>query len=242
MATAAPPGTGTTATDVEDRLQLVEVLGRLPYASNATLLAIDGAGDRWVYKPERGEEPLRDFPWRTLAAREVLAYEVCEAMGLDLVPETVEADGELGPGSAQRFVDEDPRFDPRPFFQPVLSARLWPFAVFDIVANNADRKIGHILCDVDGRLWAIDNGLTFHHHDKLRTVLWGFAGEPIPSPLMAGVEKLQDALDSGLSDRVADLLTGHEAGALASRVETLLAIGAHPMPPENRPPVPWPMW
>lgn len=225
------------------RLELVEILGRLPYASNATLLALDDEGERWVYKPERGEEPLWDFPWRTLAAREVLAYEVCSAMGLDLVPETVEAVGELGPGSAQRFVDEDPTFDPRSLFQPRLSPRMWPFAVFDIVVNNADRKIGHVLADAgDGRLWAIDNGLTFHHSDKLRTVLWGFAGEPIPDPLIAGVESLATELEAGLADRVADLLTGAEAGALVARVEALLVSRCHPFPPEDRPPVPWPVW
>ena len=225
------------------RLQLVEVLGRLPYASNATLLARDGDGGRWVYKPERGEEPLWDFPWRTLAAREILAYEVCVAMGLDLVPETVEADGELGPGSAQRFVDEDPTFDPRTLFQPRLSPRLWPFAVFDIVANNADRKIGHLLADAaDGRLWAIDNGLTFHHADKLRTVLWGFAGQSIPDRLLAGVERLSGALDAGLVDRAADLLSGVEAAALVARVDELLVSRCHPLPPEDRPPVPWPVW
>ena len=224
------------------RLELVEVLGRLPYASNATLLALDADGHRWVYKPERGEEPLWDFPWRTLAAREVLSYEVSDAMGLDLVPETLEAEGPFGPGSAQRFVDEDPRFDPRPLFEPKLSAQLWPFAIFDIVANNADRKIGHVLRATDGRLWAIDNGLTFHREDKLRTVLWGFAGAPVPPHLLSAVHALAVRLEEGLVERAATLLSGVEAAALCSRVERLLADGVHPLPPEDRPPVPWPAW
>lgn len=226
-----------------DPLELIEIEGRLPYASNATLLALDDHRNRWVYKPERGEEPLWDFRWRSLAAREILAYEVSGAMGLELVPETVEAEGPLGPGSAQRFIDEDTTFDPRPLFQPTLSDVLWPFAVFDIVANNADRKIGHMLRESHtGRLWAIDNGLTFHAEDKLRTVLWGFAGRAIPPDLVTAVRRLHDALTAGLCDRVERLLSTGEADALVSRVRAVLSDPRHPFPPQDRPPVPWPVW
>lgn len=224
-------------------LELVEIIGRMPYASNATLLASDAEGSRWIYKPVRGEEPLWDFAFGTLARREILAYEVSKAMGLDLVPETREASGPFGQGSAQRFIDEDLDFDPRPLYQPRLSELLWPFAVFDIVANNADRKIGHILSEEDtGRLWAIDNGLTFHAEDKLRTVMWGFAGRAIPGELLEGVERLAARLEDGLAQRAAELLSSAEAGALIRRVRDLLDQPIHAYPPQDRPPVPWPVW
>ena len=164
-------------------------------------------------------------------------------MGIDIVPETVEAVGRLGRGSAQRFIDEDRRYDLRSLYQPRPSDRLWPFAVFDLVANNADRKVGHVLPESGtGRLWGIDNGLTFHVEDKLRTVLWGFAGAPIPRDLVTGVERLAHALDTGLSDRVETLLSSPEAAALSDRVGDLLARPVHPYPPTDRPPVPWPVW
>lgn len=224
-------------------LELVEVLGHLPYASNTTLLARDADGGLWVYKPEAGEQPLWDFPWKTLATREVLTYELSEAMGLGIIPRTIMAEGRFGAGSAQRFLTEDEAFDPRPMFTGRLDTALWPFAVLDIVTNNADRKIGHLLKEAGtGMLWGIDNGLTFHHHPKLRTVLWGFAGQPIPPHLLDGVERLGAALDDGLCDRVARLLSPAEAGALVQRVSDLLATGVHPEPPDDRPAVPWPVW
>jgi hypothetical protein len=228
---------------VSEPLELVEVVGRLPYASNATLLATDAEGCHWVYKPDRGEEPLWDFPTGTLSRREILSHEVSAAMGLDIVPTTVEAVGPYGFGSAQRFIDEDVDFDPRPLYTPRLDGVLWPFAVFDLVANNADRKIGHVLREVGtGRLWAIDNGLTFHPHDKLRTVLWGFAGKPIPTDLLLAVDRLATALESGLRARAAELLSSREASALAHRVTDLLERPVHPDPPDDRPAVPWPVW
>jgi hypothetical protein len=214
----------------------------MPYASNTTLLARDDLGGRWVYKPERGENPLWDFAWRTLAAREVLTYEVSSGMGLDLVPETLLADGPFGPGSAQRFVDEDFDFDPRPLFVPRVSPKLWPVAVLDVVCNNADRKLGHVIHDkTTDRLWAIDHGLTFHVEPKLRTVLWGFAGEALPAELVQALTALQSQLASGLAARVSKLLSVEEAGGLSDRVESLLLHPVHPLPPEDRPAVPWPM-
>jgi len=196
----------------------------------------------WVYKPERGENPLWDFAWRTLAAREVLTYEVATGLGLDLVPETVLADGPFGPGSAQRFVEEDFDFDPRSLFTPRLDSRLWPVAVIDLVCNNADRKIGHVIHDKTAdRLWAIDHGLTFHADPKLRTVLWGFAGEPIPAPLLEALGGLRTRLTSALSTRVAELLSEDEAVSLSARVEDLISAPVHPYPPADRPAVPWPL-
>jgi hypothetical protein len=224
-------------------LELTAVEARMPYASNATLLASSADGRRWVYKPEQGESPLWDFPWRSLAAREVLTYEVATALGLDIVPETVLANGPHGRGSAQVFVDEDYEFDPRALFKPRLSPRLWPVAVLDVICNNADRKLGHIIRQVgEDRLWAIDNGLTFHSHPKLRTVLWGFAGAEIPAPLIGALERLRGSVAPGLVSRVADLLTTEEAEAFRQRVEDLTDHPVHPLPPEDRPALPWPVF
>jgi uncharacterized repeat protein (TIGR03843 family) len=224
-------------------LELTAVEGRMPYASNATLLATSEDGRRWIYKPEEGESPLSDFPWRSLAAREVLTYEVATALGLDIVPETVLANGPHGRGSAQVFVAEDFEFDPRTLFSPRPSPRLWPVAVLDIICNNADRKLGHIIRQMGGdRLWAIDNGLTFHSDPKLRTVLWGFAGAEIPAPLIEALEKLRSSTTPDLVGRVADLLTGKEAEAFRQRVEELAARPVHPLPPEDRPALPWPVF
>ncbi len=220
---------------------MAEVVGRLPYASNATVLARDDSGALWVYKPERGERPLWDFPWGTLAAREVLTFEVSEAMGLGLVPETVVAEGPFGPGSAQRYLDEDTEFDPRPLFGPnELDPTLWPFAVLDIVTNNADRKVGHLLkARGSDRLWAIDNGLTFHPESKLRTVLWGFAGQAVPDELVEGLRRLRD---SSVFERIARLLSMEESEVTRNRVVDLLTHPVHPEPPDDRPAVPWPVW
>ena len=236
-------GHGRAAYQLSDeRLALIEVEGRMPYASNTTLLARDSGGGRWVYKPERGENPLWDFAWRTLAAREVLTYEVAVGMGLDLVPETLLAEGPFGPGSAQRYVNEDFDFDPRPLFVPRVSRQLWPVAVLDLVCNNADRKIGHVIHDkLTDRLWAIDHGLTFHVEPKLRTVLWGFGGETIPAELVHGLSTLESTLSSGLAARVSGLLSAEEAVGLSDRVQRLLRHPVHPLPPEDRPAVPWPM-
>lgn len=221
---------------------LTEVVGRLPYASNATLVATDRSGQRWVYKPVRGERPLWDFPDGTLAAREVLTYQASQAMGLGIVPETVMADGPFGPGSAQRFIDEDPDFDPRPLFAPSgPDQRLWPFAVLDLVTNNADRKLGHLIKEAAiDRLWGIDNGLTFHPGPKLRTVLWGFAGHPIPPHLVAAVKRLDDHPE--FWEGSGQLLGAPETEATRRRVRAILDEPVHPHPPADRPPVPWPVW
>jgi uncharacterized repeat protein (TIGR03843 family) len=186
---------------------------------------------------------LWDFPWRSLAAREVLTYEVASALGYDIVPETLLADGPHGRGSAQAFVEEDFEFDPRTLFKPRPSPQLWPVAVLDIICNNADRKLGHIIRQVgEDRLWAIDNGLTFHPDPKLRTVLWGFAGAEIPGPLLAAVERLRGKGGLGLVGRVTDLLTEKEAEAFGERVEHLAELRVHPLPPEDRPALPWPLF
>jgi hypothetical protein len=224
-------------------LELVEVEGLMPNATNLTLLARSQEGRLWVYKPEQGETPLWDFPAGSLALREVLTFETAEAMGLELVPETVLSHGPQGPGSAQALIDEDVDFDPRSLLLPSIDPAVWPVAVLDLVCNNADRKLGHLIRPQDSdHLWAIDHGLTFHRHPKLRTVLWGLAGEPIPDDLLQRLARLRQALEDGLRERVASLLSAAEAEALQQRVDQLLAVPRHPFPPEDRPALPWPLW
>jgi hypothetical protein len=191
-----------------------------------------------VYKPTAGERPLWDFPIETLAAREVLTYEVAIALGYDVVPETVLGAGPYGPGSIQRYVEIDLTFDP---VLPVQSAAmtLWPIALLDLVTNNADRKFGHVISDGE-RLLGIDHGLTFHPEDKLRTVLWGFSDQPLPAAELAALARLDVALQDGLRERVEVLLGSEEERALANRVAELLQHPIHPAPPQDRSPVPWP--
>ncbi|MFO7292419.1 MAG: phosphatidylinositol kinase [Actinomycetes bacterium] len=218
------------------RLDLVSIDGLLPGASNATLLARDGEGRPWVYKPERGERPLWDFPHGTLARREVACYRLSESLGLGVVPETVLADGPFGPGSAQRFLEEDLEWDPRPLIV-AADPSLWPIALLDVLANNADRKIGHLLRQPnDTRIWAIDNGLTFHADDKLRTVLWSFAGQRIPDDLVRRIDPA--AIEAAISG----LLTPAEVARTVQRALALVENPVHPPPPHDRPPMPWPLW
>jgi hypothetical protein len=218
--------------------EIAEVVGRFIDASNATLLATTATGEKVVYKPTAGERPLWDFPIETLAAREVLTYEVAMALGFDVVPETVLGDGPYGPGSVQRFVEIDPTFDPVLAVQSA-AATLWPIAVLDLVTNNADRKFGHVISD-GVRLLGIDHGLTFHPEVKLRTVMWGFSEQPLPAAELAALARLGAALQDGLGKRVQELLGSEEERALETRVADLLQHPIHPTPPEDRPPVPWP--
>ncbi|MGO9458084.1 MAG: SCO1664 family protein [Acidimicrobiales bacterium] len=219
------------------------VHGRIAGSSNATLLVTCAAAATEllaVYKPARGERPLWDFP-SGLHRREVAAYELSAALGWGVVPRTVaRPDGPFGPGSVQRFVPEDGeahyftlREDPR------WHLSLVTIAAFDVLANNADRKSGHVLL-AEERLWAIDNGLSFHTEEKLRTVIWDFCGEPLPAHLLADIERL---VADGLPDALRDLLAPDEAEALGRRASGLLSEGSLPVPDEDRewPPYPWPL-
>lgn len=222
----------------------VEVLGLLPYSSNYTFLVRVGAsgnGILAVYKPSAGERPLWDFPHGTLAAREVAAYAVSEAAGWHLVPHTVmREDAPLGPGSLQAFVEHDPDRH----YLVLRDERLQDlevFAAFDVVVNNADRKSGHVLEDPDGRLWAVDHGLTFHTEPKLRTVIWDFAAEPVAAPIKVGLGRLRAGLaDGDLGALLEGILDEPARAAALERVETLLASGRYPEPSSDRP-YPWPL-
>ena len=231
----------------------VEIQGRMPWSSNATFLvtvgAPDGAGaggaagpgDRElaaIYKPIAGERPLWDFPGG-LYRREVAAYELSEALGWRLVPETVgREDAPLGPGSLQRFVDAD--FEQH-YFTLLEEERhhraLRRMAVFDVVANNADRKGGHCLLDTDDHVWGIDHGLCFHTQPKLRTVIWDFAGDRLDDADAADLERLQER---GLPEALTSQLHDDEVAALERRIARLLSVGRLPQPRSDRP-YPWPL-
>jgi hypothetical protein len=223
----------------------LDVIGLLSGASNHTLLVrMDGDDDLAVYKPQRGERPLWDFPPGTLYRREVAAYEVSRFLGWDLVPPTVARDGPLGVGSVQQFVAHDPQ---QHYFTLVedtrLHHRLAQLATFDLLINNADRKGGHVLrmaeCD---RLVGIDHGLTFHTQPKLRTVIWDLGRAVIARSWRDDLARLGTALAGDGADvaRLRDLLDDGEIAALRRRAEALAGSDTLPDVAPDRRPYPWP--
>ncbi|NYT92473.1 SCO1664 family protein [Salinispora sp. H7-4] len=247
----------------------LELEGRLVDASNTTLravLTLDGMTARCVYKPVRGERPLWDFPDGNLAGREVAAYLVSAATGWDLVPPTVLRDGPLGPGSCQLWIDGPVEPEPLVGFVPtdklpsrwlaVAAARdeegipyalahaddprLARLAVLDAVINNADRKGGHVLVGPDGRIHGVDHGVSFHVEEKLRTVLWGWAGRELPTDVAEALATLAGAVAGELGGALAEHLTVSEVAAVASRIGRLRAAGRFPLPSRQWPAMPWP--
>jgi len=219
----------------------VAVEGRMPYSSNATFLVNVCRGEDQhaaIYKPVQGERPLWDFP-AGLARREAAAWELSEALGWSLVPPTVlREDGPLGPGSLQWFVDAD--FEEHYFtLREVedLDDDFRRLCAFDLVANSCDRKSGHCLVDGDGHVWAIDNGLCFHAEFKVRTVIWDFAGEPLPDDVASDLHRL---VDDGLPPVFDQLLDPFERDAVLARAQALLHAGRFPHDPSGRR-YPWPL-
>ena len=238
--------------------------GRIMPASNATFLGeLDGT--KVVYKPVAGERPLWDFPDGTLADREVAAYLLSEAIGWDVVPPTWLGEGPHGPGMLQEWREPDVAQDavtlvrhgtaPAGYLsvfdglddldrQVTLvhedSEPLRRMAVFDILANNADRKGGHVLEMTDGHRYGVDHGLTFHHEPKLRTVLWGWHGEPLTEAERTGIEAVRAGLAGALGAALAEHLTDLEIDALDRRCRRLSSLGVLPVPRGEWPPIPWP--
>ena len=223
----------------------VELLGLLPHSSNYTFLArLELAGDGEtlaVYKPEQGESPLWDFPSGSLHRREVAAYRLARFLGWPLVPPTVTRErAPHGVGSLQLFIQAESRnafFDIR----DDSPEELLPVALFDVLTNNADRKAGHHLRDGSGRLWVIDHGLTFHADPKLRTIIWDFAGEPLPRAFRPDLERASAALESGeLRRRLRGLVSGRELQLLRRRADGLLDPAWRFPEPSSAWSVPWP--
>jgi uncharacterized repeat protein (TIGR03843 family) len=117
--------------------------------------------------------------------------------------------------------------------------RLRRMAVFDVLINNADRKGGHILLGLDGNVYGVDHGVSLHREDKLRTVLWGWAGKPIDDDTLATLAALRSGLDCALGAALRRHITRHEVTALRGRVEALLDNPVMPTPDRRRP-IPWP--
>jgi hypothetical protein len=222
------------------------VLGLLPYASNATLLTRfcqDDLEGLAVYKPRRGESPLWDFPRGTLCLREYAAWVVDTALGWQLVPPTVLREGPAGFGAVQLFIDVDEGADVRELLRTHLEG-MQRMAAFDVVINNADRKAGHCLVDRRGKLWAVDHGVSFHIEPKLRTVVWAFADDRLPTAVLDDLRRLGRELDSrdgGVRRTLGPVLDREEIDALRRRVRDLVAAGRYPSPGPGRH-VPWPPW
>lgn len=222
--------------------------GLLPHGSNYTFLTRVSRTSREgpqvafaVYKPVKGEQPLWDFPENTLAFREVAAFVVSQALGWDFVPPTVyRPAGPHGAGSLQYFVQAEPEFH---YFNVTEAEyeEMRRVAVFDLLINNADRKGGHLLKDDAGKIWLIDHGICFHAQNKLRTVIWEFAGEPIPEPLLKDVAawRAQLETDEALKEALNSLLDPLEVAALRRRTDRVLSTRHFPHPGSGRS-YPWP--
>ena len=220
----------------------IEILGLLPYASNATLLVRLTDGDREglaVYKPRRGERPLWDFPSGTLCLREYAAWIVSRELGWDLVPPTVLRDGPAGFGALQLYIEEDENADVRRLLH-THPHELRRIALFDAVINNADRKGGHLIVDLAGKLWGVDHGVAFSAEPKLRTVIWAFESEEIPADMLSDVASF--AKDGIRAPELTEVLHGSELDALCQRITTLLGTKRFPSPDPHRHHVPWPPW
>jgi uncharacterized repeat protein (TIGR03843 family) len=239
---------GGPGLSVDEALQLlrageISIEGRLVDASNATFycaVTADGVSAAGVYKPVAGERPLWDFPDGTLAEREVAAYTVSAAAGWDVVPPTVYREGPAGPGMVQLWLDVDETVEISRFMRRRDVERLREIAVFDAVINNADRKGGHLLPLPSGQVYGVDHGVSFSVEDKLRTVLWQWAGARLPAPVCDVLTRLRAAMDRGLGDELGELLTRREVRQTRLRIDRLLATRRHPEPTGDWPPVPWP--
>lgn len=247
----------------------LEIEGRLVDASNATWrcqAAMDGLQVRCVYKPRRGERPLWDFPTGSLGNREVAAYAMSEALGWHLVPMTVWRDtGPAGAGMCQLWIDVDealthvdvvPQGQVPDGWREVLDATdgfgdpvslvhsdalaLRRMAVFDAVINNADRKGGHVLCGHGDVVYAVDHGVTFNEDDKLRTVLWGWTGEPLDEEIIDDLIRLEGRFREVAESMLEEHLSVAEVRRTRARVRRLLREGVFPVPGGDWPPLPWP--
>ena len=215
------------------------VIGRLVDASNATLQATLENTDpvmKVIYKPVLGEKPLWDFADGNLANREYAAYLLSELGDFNLVPTTVLREGPFGSGMVQEWIEIDEELDVVDFGQS-NDPQLRKLALFDAIINNTDRKFGHLLVDQDGKLRGCDHGVCFHQENKLRTVLWHFAGEQFTAE---EIELLNKVAKLDLNSLFAELLTSAEISALTERISNLLAVRQFPFPSDEWPAIPWP--
>lgn len=213
----------------------VTVLGRITDASNATLLA-EVEGEKVVYKPIAGERPLWDFPDGNLAQREFAAFVISDSLGMDIVPKSVLREGPYGPGLVQLWMEPDPEIDVVSLAQS-QAGEIRRMALFDLIINNGDRKFGHILPITLNQVYGCDHGVAFHVENRLRTVLWQWAGEEF---LGDEIQLLQKAMELFKSEGIANLITDMEIEASILRCQNHLDNGAFPFPSEDWPAIPWP--
>ena len=240
--------TWVTRAELHALLEQAEVVGieSIPWSSNYTFATRLQADDHppfyAVYKPRRGEIPLYDFPDGTLYKRERAAYLASIAFGWDIIPPTVIRDGPHGVGSFQLLVDVEPRSDYFHYKDNHVS-EVQCIGLFDVVANNADRKAGHILKDRSGKLWGIDHGLTFNTDPKLRTVIWDWQGEAIPGPLRHQLDAFRrdPKRVAELRQQLLELLAPAEVDIFFKRLEHTASKGSYPSMHSRRA-VPWPYY
>jgi hypothetical protein len=225
---------------------VLTVTGRLVDASNATLYAMcsvkSSGEDRefpCIYKPIAGERPLWDFPDGSLANREYLTFLVSHWLNLHLVPPTILRDGPYGTGMVQKWIDIDPNIDLLDFYHG-NDPKLRRLALLDIIANNTDRKIGHLIPIEGGHLYGCDHGVTFHVDDKLRTVLWQWAGTQFTNEEKALLNQARKLFTGEKSEIIAGLIDEDEIDATVSRIDRALSEQSFPIPNPDWPAVPWP--
>jgi len=217
----------------------MRVVGRLVDASNATLLCEIGAEESplsVIYKPIAGERSLWDFPDGELAKREVAAYILSDLLGYGIVPETIFRDGPFGMGSVQQWIEVDEEIDVVALAQSA-DPQIRAMAVFDVLINNTDRKFGHILPTASGKIFGCDHGVAFHHEDKLRTVLWQFAGESLSEKERDDLAQLPSKIEDS---KLSNYLSEEDLSALIMRIDRTLKANSFPFPSEDWPAVPWP--
>jgi uncharacterized repeat protein (TIGR03843 family) len=220
----------------------LSISGRLVDASNATLYATCEVKERTltcIYKPIAGERPLWDFPDGTLANREYLTFLMSHWLGLHLVPPTVLRDGPYGTGMVQLWIDIDESVDLMEFFKED-HAELRKIALLDLITNNTDRKIGHLIPTADGRVFGCDHGVTFHEEDKLRTVLWQWSSQSFSEGELEILRLAALLLGAEKRDVVLGLIEEEELEAALNRIDRALKAGTFPEPSEDWPAVPWP--
>ena len=233
--------------ELEDAAQLeillrgeIAIVMRMPYSSNATYLVsvtLDDKSVQAIYKPMRGEKPLWDFE-PGLHRREVAAYRLSQAMGLHCVPITILRDGPSGEGSLQLLIESNPDEHYFTIFEQRqdLHDQFRAMCAFDIVANNTDRKSGHVLVDKNSHVWGIDHGVCFSEDFKLRTVIWEFGGEDITPQLLEKIKPLIETVPL----EVATLLNSQEVAAISERAKWLVEGARFPVDPSGRH-YPWPL-
>ena len=217
----------------------IKVIGRLIDASNATLvgeIVSLNSSIKVIYKPIAGEKPLWDFQDGNLAFREYCAFLVSDLAGFNMVPATILRDGPFGLGMVQQWIEIDKTVNVVEFGQSEDS-QLRKLALFDSIINNTDRKYGHLLIDSDEKLFACDHGVSFHSQNKLRTVIWQFAGEKFTTEEKALLERTRGIDFNGVFE---NYLTDLEISAFSDRINTLIASGTFPLPSDEWPAIPWP--